>query len=238
VNIFQQIKDVALEVMSDLTSCKNRALMLKDRASNKHLLIFISVTLVMLGIIIFKSSSQAEFYLNFLKLLSILLLSFLVYCQSDCFWFIKNKAYIYDFNIKNKDHADVLLERAKNADSLDEEINIQEQLIFTVSIYSEVYKIHATRYLIEIIILLFILFFINPLFFFYNLALFGVMFAYDALYERGSAVQAFADIIFIINCIKRLNNENPKKCKEFITKNKHQEIRDLTKLYHIVLANQ
>jgi hypothetical protein len=238
VNIFQQIKDVALEVISDLESCKNRALMLKGYASNKHLLIFISVTLVMLGIIIFKSSSQAEFYLNFLKLLSILLLSFLVYCQSDCFWFLKNKAYIYDYNIKNKDNADVLLERAKNADNLDEEINIQEQLAFTVSIYSKVYKKHTTRYLIEIIILLFfVLFFINPLFFFYNLALFGVMFIYDALYERGSAVQAFADIIFIINCIKRLNSENPKRCKEFITKNKHQEIRDLTKLYNIVLAN-
>jgi len=237
VNIFQQIKDVALEVISDLESCKNRALMLKNYASNKHFLIFISVTLVMLGIIIFKSSSQAEFYLNFLKLFSILLISFFIFCQSDCFWFLKNKAYIYDYNIKNKDHADVLLERAKTADSLDEEINIQEQLVFTVNFYSEVYKKHTTRYLIEIIILLFILFFINPLFFFYNLALFGGMFVYDALYVRESAVQAFADIIFIINCIKRLNSENPKKCKEFITKNKHQEIRDLTKLYHIALAN-
>ena len=212
--------------------------MLKGYASNKHLLIFISITLVMLGIIIFKSSSQAEFYLNFLKLLSILLLSFLVYCQSDCFWFIKNKVYSYDYNIKNKDNADVLLERAKNADSLDEEINIQEQLVFTVNFYSEVYKKHTTRYLVEIIILLIVLFFINPLFFFYNLALFGGMFVYDALYVRESAVQAFADIIFIINCIKRLNSENPKKCKEFITKNKHQEIKDLTKLYYIVLANQ
>ncbi len=232
--ILTTIKRIVLEVAGDLVSCKNRFLMLEGYATNRHFLVFIFVTLIILGIVIFSSGSQPEFYLNLLKLLLVLLMSFFVYCQSDCFWFLIAKAYLYDYKIKHRRHMKTLMEMA-NKTSFNETGNIQGYILLTAFYNSRGYKRHATRYLIEICLMLFMFLYIMPDFFLYNLGIFAAMFVYVFLYEREAISQVFGDIILLINCIRELIKEDPKECRIFILKNNNQEIRDLKKLYKFVL---
>jgi len=234
--ILTVIKREAREVVGDLVSCKNRFKFLESNASNKHLIIFMIITLGALGIIIFSSGSQAEFYFNFLKLLFVLLISFFVFCQSDCFWFLIIRAYIYDYNIKHRRHMRMLLQKADEI-NFNKEGNLEGGIILTAILSSSGYKRHAIRYVIEICFMLFILLYIMPDFFLYNLVIFIAMFVYVSLYERQSKTQAFADIIYLINSIKEFIKEDPKKCRDFILESKHQEIRDLKKLYKFVLES-
>jgi len=232
--ILTTIKRIVHEVAGDLVSCKNRFLMLEGYTTNRHLLVFVFVTLIILGIVIFSSGSQPEFYLNLLKLLIVLLMSFFVYCQSDCFWFLIAKAYLYDYNIKHRRHMKIFMDRANEA-SFNETGNIQGYILLTAFSNSHGYKRHATRYLIEICLMLFAFLYIMPDFFLYNLGIFVAMFFYVFLYEREASAQVFGDIILLINCIRELIKDDPKKCREFILDSKYQEIRDLKKLYKFVL---
>ncbi|MCL4387192.1 hypothetical protein M1307_02210, partial [Patescibacteria group bacterium] len=72
----------------------------------------------------------------------------------------------------------------------------------------------------------------------YNLVVFIAMFFYVSLYERQSKTQAFADIFYLTNSIREFIKEDPARCKDFILKSKHQEIRDLKKLYRFILENK
>lgn len=232
--LVRTIKRLIHDVIDDLNSCKNRFLFLENRALRKHLLIFLFITLGVLGVVIFTSVSQAEFYLNFLKLLLVLLISFFVYCQSDCFWFLIFKAYLYNYNIKHRRHMKDLLDQA-NKVNFTKTGSVEGQILVTAFFNSKGYKEHAVRYIVEICIMLIILLCIMPIFFFYNLVVFGVMFVYVSLYEGQSTAHAFSDIIALINCIKELIKEDPKKCREFILESKYQEVKDLGKLYKFVL---
>ncbi|PJC54892.1 MAG: hypothetical protein CO028_00085 [Candidatus Levybacteria bacterium CG_4_9_14_0_2_um_filter_35_21] len=128
----------------------------------------------------------------------------------------------------------ILMERANEA-SFNETGNIQGYILFTAFSNSHGYKRHATRYLIEICLMLFAFLYIMPDFFLYNLGIFVAMFFYVFLYEREASAQVFGDIILLINCIRELIKDDPKKCREFILDSKYQEIRDLKKLYKFVL---
>lgn len=231
------IKKLIYNVIDDLNSCKNRFLFLKNRALGKHLLIFLFITLGVLGVVIFTSASQAEFYLNFLKLLLVLLISFFVYCLSDCFWFLILKAYLYNYNIKHRRHMKDLLDQANKVD-FTKTRSVEGQILVTAFFNSKGYKEHAVRYIVEICIMLIILLYIMPIFFLYNLAVFIIMFAYVSLYEGQVSTHVFSDIIALVNCIKELIKEDPKKCREFIIESKYQEVKDLGKLYKFVLESK
>jgi len=116
--------------------------------------------------------------------------------------------------------------------------SVEGQILVTAFFNSKGYKEHAVRYIVEICIMLIILLYIMPIFFLYNLAVFIIMFAYVSLYEGQVSTHVFSDIIALVNCIKELIKEDPKKCREFIIESKYQEVKDLGKLYKFVLESK
>lgn len=230
----KELKTTLSEVIDDFKSCIIHVNDLAIYSTVRNIKIFLFVFFLIFVILIFQSNSKAVFYLNFAKVLFISLVSYFIFCLSDYFWFLIKKGMVYKWNIKNKKHVKSLIERSKNNKNF-EEVNFEEKIVYTAKYNSDGYKIHAKRYIAEISLLLLILLFIFPLFFLFNIALFCVMFVYVFLYETQPANQAFDDIGLLISCILRLHKENPVKCNAFITKNEKEEVKELSKLYDIVL---
>ncbi len=233
---FGAIKIKIIEVIDDLKSCKTRAIMLKDNSTTEQFVVFIVFSLIIFGIILFNSVSQADFYSHTINTLLIVLITFIIYCLSDYFWFLKNKQYVYERNIRETEIIKGLLGKT-NISLINTELTKQVQIQLVTNYYAKEINSYIYRYLGEIICLLIVLLYINQLFFYFNLVLFFGMFVYDALYARGSTTQAFADTILLLSCIKEFNKEDPKKCKKYILENKKKEIRDLKKLYKSILKD-
>ncbi|OGH17149.1 MAG: hypothetical protein A2869_01930 [Candidatus Levybacteria bacterium RIFCSPHIGHO2_01_FULL_40_58] len=237
MNIILQIGRISLDLISDLESCLNRAKYLLSYSSAKNEKIFLAIATIILLVLIFSSHSKAGFYINLAEVIFISLASFFIFVSSDTFWFLRKKVDLYKLNIRNKKNILTLIQGVKNDESRSVEGDIEEQIRSIVKFNSIEYKIHARRCAIEISFFLIILLFTFPLFFFFNIALFCAMFVYVYLYEQQSVNQVFDDIASLIFLIGRLHAKNNEKCKRFIKKNKQQEVRDLTRLYGIVLTN-
>ena len=233
---FIAIKRKIIEVIDDLKSCKVRAVMLKETSTTEQFILFIVFSFIIFGIILFNSTNQADFYSHTINTLLIVLITFIIYCLSDYFWFLKNKQYVYERNIRETEFMKDLLDKA-NASLINTELTKQVQIQLVTNYYAKEINTYIYRYLGEIIFLLIVLLYINQLFFYFNLVLFFGMFVYDALYARGSTTQAFSDIVLLLSCIKEFNKEDPKKCKKYILENKKKEIRDLKKLYKSILKD-
>jgi hypothetical protein len=233
---FSSIKRKLIEVIDDLKSCKVRAVMLKDNSTKLQLIVFIVLSLIIFGVIFFNSTNQIDFYSRMVYTLLIVLITFIVYCLSDYFWFLKNKQYVYEQSIRERELMKDLLKRT-NVSLINSELTKQEQIELVINYYAKEINTYTYRYLGEIIFLLITLLCINQLLFFFNLMLFFGMFVYDGLYVRGSATQAFSDTILLLSCIKEFNKEDPKKCKKYILENKKKEIRNLKELYKLVLID-
>jgi len=233
---FSSLKRKLIEVIDDLKSCKVRAVMLKNNSTKLQLIVFIVLSLIIFGVIFFNSTNQVDFYLRMVYTLLIVLITFIVYCLSDYFWFLKNKQYVYEQSIREKELMKDLLKRT-NVSLINSELTKQEQIELVINYYAKEINTYTYRYLGEIIFLLITLLCINQLLFFFNLMLFFGMFVYDGLYVRGSATQAFSDTILLLSCIKEFNKEDSKKCKKYVLENKKKEIRNLKELYKLVLID-
>jgi hypothetical protein len=233
--MLRKIRSVFFDVIHDFWSCIYHAHDLLIDSSTKSVVIFFILVVLAFFATVFNSNNQAEFYINFLKIIFVSVVTYFIFCLSDYFWFLKNKFYLYDKCINNKKYMKIALKNAKTIDNLKADLDIKGQLWFTVFYYSNGWQRHAKRYLVEICVLLVILFNVAPIFFIYNLIIFAAMYLYVFFYEKQSAAQAFADIFLIINCIKKLNKENPGKCKSYILENKLVEIRELKILYQAIL---
>lgn len=234
-NLLQKTKTTFFDVVYDFWSSIIHANDLIIYSSNKSIIIFTLVVLLVFFALIFNSNSQVGFYTNFLRVLLVSFATFFVFCLSDYFWFLIKRNAIYKWNIKHKKRINILLERKRKEKSLDEKINFEKEIISTATLNSKDYKYHAKRYAIEICFLLFILLYIDPLFFVFNLFLFCGMFIYIFLYEEQSVDQAFDGISTLLYCIDSFNRENPEKCKRLILNNERKEIRELINLYKAVL---
>ena len=232
---FGAIKRKIIEVIDDIKSCKVRAIMLKDNSTTEQFVVFIVFSLIIFGIILFNSVSQADFYSHTLNTLLISLITFIIYCISDYFWYSKNKQYTYERSLHETEIINGLLVKT-NISLIDTKLTKQVQIQLVTNYYAKEINTYIYRYLGEIICLLIVLLCINQLFFYFNLVLFFGMFVYDALYARGSTTQAFADTILLLSCIKEFNKEDPKKCKKYILENKNKEIKNLKELYKLVLT--
>ncbi len=230
----QEIKSVINNILGDLKSSKNRFLFFEHNASKKDLIIFSIIALIIIGVIIFNSSAQASFYLNFLRFLVVLIMTFFVYTQSESFWFLIIKAYVYDYNIKTRRHMKRIIELADKAE-FNEPGSTEGYILLTAFGNTKDYKRHVKRYLVEICLMLFFFFYITPDFFLFNLFVFIAAALYMSLNRTEAIDYAFFDIVRITNGIKKLIKEDPKKCDKFILKNNNQETRDLKKLYRYIL---
>ncbi|MDO8658297.1 MAG: hypothetical protein Q7K55_06150 [Candidatus Levybacteria bacterium] len=216
--MFQEIKKIYLDVIDTFRSCIFHASDLLIDSSTKDAIIFFVFFLLVLAITIFYSNSQVEFYINLLKILFILVITYFIFCISDYFWFVIKKRQVYKLNLENKKNINGLLKEMDYSKSMEEE-DVKKQILSIVKFYANDLKTGARMYVIEISFLLILLLFIDPLFFLFNIALFGGMFFYVFLYEGQSVNQAFDDTEALLYCIYKLNKENPDKCKRFITKN-------------------
>lgn len=227
---FSSIKHKIIEVIDDLKSCIVRVKMLKDNATNTQLLIYILIALFIFGSIIFRAGTQDDFNLQVVNSLLIIIITFITYCISDYFWFLKNKHFVYEKGISENTFIKDLTKKI-DMNLIDRELTYQEQILKVTDYYTKEIKSYMYRFLGEVIILIVLVSFINPLFFYYNIALFFGMFVFNSLYEGQSTTQAFSDIILLSSCIKEFNEKEPKKCKSFIIKNKSSEVRNLKKIY-------
>ena len=235
-DLIRPLQRLIREIIGDLSSCKNRFLFIEHNASKKNLIIFSILTLVILGIIVFNSNTQASFYLSFLKLLVVLLMTFFVYTQSESFWFLILKGYTYSYNIKHKRHMKKILELAEKT-KFNEPSNTEGYILLLAFGNAKGYKRHAKRYLVEICLMLFLFFYIMPEFFLFGLFIFIAMFFYMSLINKESINYAFSDIVNLTNAIRKLIKEDPKKCRKFIMENKNKEIRDLKKMYAYLILH-
>lgn len=211
--------------------------MLKDGANNTQVTIFIIVTLLILGSIIFHSGSQIDFYTKLISTLLIVIITFINYCISDYFWFLKLKQYKYTIMIANTEFIKELSSKT-DENLMDRKLTYQEQILSVTNYYNKEIKRITYRYLGEIIVLLILSFYVNEFLFYFNLAVFIGMFVYDALYANELITQAFNDVKLIINCIKEFNKNDPEICKRFILNNKKPEVRTLREIYKYVSESE
>lgn len=232
--MLEKIKETYHDVITTFGSCIIHANDLLIYSSTKDAIIFFVFFIFILAITIFYSSNQAEFYINLLRVLFTIVITYFIFCISDYFWFVIKKKQVYKLNLENKKNINKLLNKIDYNKSA-EEVDNEKQILSIVKFYSEKLKIQATRYAIEISLLLLLLLFINPTLFLFNIILFGGMFFYIFLYEWQSVNQAFDDIEALIYFIDKLNKENPEKCKKFMKESEHEEIKNLSNLYQAVL---
>jgi len=232
----REILRTANYIIGDLKSCKNRFLFFEKNASKKDLIIFTVIVLAVIGVIIFNSSTQASFYLNFLRFIAVLIMTFFVYTQSESFWFLIIKAYVYDYNIKTRRHMKRIMELADKTD-FNEPGSTEGYILLTAFGNTKDYKRHAKRYLVEICIMLFLFFYIMPEFFLFNLIVFIAAALYMSFNRTEAIDYAFFDIVGIVNGIRKMIRQDPEKCEGFILKNNNQEIKDLKRLYDYILIS-
>ena len=108
---FTAIKRKLIEVIDDIKSCKVRATMLKDNSTTEQFVVFIVFSLIIFGIILFNSVSQADFYSHTFNTLFISLITFIIYCISDYFWYSKNKQYAYEGSLHETEIIKGLLDK-------------------------------------------------------------------------------------------------------------------------------
>jgi len=235
--MLQQIKTTFLEVISDFKSCINRANYFISNSTKKQLDIFFAVFIIFLAIVIVISGNKDIFFLNILKIIFVCLITYLIYCISDYFWFLikKNSIYKIALTLRNREYIDSLIKKTQVPNSNQDKLDPKQKIYLVTRFYNKEYKYHAKRYAIEIAILQYVLLFYFPSIFILNLLLFGAMYFYVFIYEHEASFHAIDDIQLLIGNIKRLHEINPKQCKEFIINNDHQEVKDLKKLYNAVI---
>src|ERR1035437_8916590 len=133
---FIAIKRKIIEVIDDLKSCKVRAVMLKETSTTEQFILFIVFSFIIFGIILFNSTNQADFYSHTINTLLIVLITFIIYCLSDYFWFLKNKQYVYERNIRETEFMKDLLDKA-NASLINTELTKQVQIQLVTNYYAK-----------------------------------------------------------------------------------------------------
>jgi len=237
VKILQQIKYTILEVKDDFESSLNRAKYLLSDSSSRKEKILLAMAAIILVLLIFRSHSESDFYINLVKIIFITLTSFFIYVSSDTFWFLVKKGQVYKLNIVHRKNIISLTKKVRKDENYKDEGNEEEKIQAIVEFNTLGYKIHTRRYAIEIAFFLVLLLIVAPWFFLYNIALCCAMFVYVFLYEQQAVNQVFDDIASLVFYIDNLHKKKQNKCKIFILENEHQEVKDLTKLYSIVTTN-
>ncbi len=160
-------------------------------------------------------------------------ITFIIFVQSDTYWFLRKKAWSFKLVVKNRKSIQTTIKKIKEL-KLEKEKNPIGAIYVTA--YNDLvgYKPHARRLEIEIIILLAILFFTFPPFFFFNLALFCMMFFYVTFYESQAPTYVWQDIMTLTNSVKSLYEDDPENCRKFILENDSLYVRELGNIYRTV----
>jgi hypothetical protein len=224
-------KRILSDVFDDIKSCFYHAYEIITTPSDRNWSKFVILVVIILAILIFKSNDQATFFINLIKYSIICTIIYLIYCISNYYWFLETRSYAYKNTLKNKIFMKKALSLMKKDNNL-ENITNYENVIINISSYATIgYTLHAYRYILELFFLFLIMLFIDFYFFIFCFILVFGVYLYVSKYEKGAYNQALSDIGILIYCIKKLNLENPNKCKRFIMENKHQEVKDLKNLY-------
>lgn len=230
--MIRKVKNLFFDIKGDFISCKNRASYLLSFSPVNKKFLFALLFAVFL-FTVFRSSSEYGFYLYFLKIIFVSLITFLIFAQSDTYWFLRKKTWSFKLIIKNRKSIQASIKRIKEL-GLEKEKNPVGAIYVTAYNDLEGYKPEIKRVGIEIIILHAILFFTFPLLFIFNLALFCMMFFYVTFYEKQSSSYVSQDVMTLTNSVKSLYEESPEKCREFIMENKLMYVHELENIYQTV----
>lgn len=230
--VIRKIKNLFNEIKGDFISCKNRAQYLLSFSPIDKRILFAALIIIFL-FTVFRSSSESEFYLYFLKILFVSVITFINYVQSDTYWFLRKKVWCFKLISNNKK---CILDTIKNIQ--DQKIEKEKNPIgaIYVTAYSDLEgnKPLITRIQIEIIIVLTILFFTFPAFFVFNVVLFCGMWLHVTFFEHQANQQVWQDILALTNSVKSLYEEDPENCRKFIMENTMLSVRALENIYMTV----
>ena len=226
------LKNLFLDIIDDLISCRNRAegLIFKSEFHKKFL---IAGAGIVLSVIILRSHSQEFFYIQIIKLLLICFITFLIFVQSDTFWFLTKKALMYHLQIRIRKNIRSWLKTKKKTDMPEMKDNIGQILITTYT-WTTGYKKELNRIGFEIGLLLMILYFFAPLFFVFNISLFLSMFLYISFFNNASAYQIYWEMLILARCVENEYKSDKENCRKFILENRSQSVRDLETIYSVI----
>lgn len=192
-------------------------------------------TVIILIIPFFVISNENDIFLYFVRVVFASLATFAILTWSNTFWFLMKKTWMYKIHIKRRKSINMYLRDIKTLKVDDPEAENPEGALHVISYYnSEGYKYHAIRNAIEVALLLLILLFTMPLFFLFNLALFGMQFFYVMIFDNQSSSQVFNDLKTLVFCVHKLHRKNPEDCRKLIFESKMESMRELGTIYRAV----
>jgi len=224
------------ELRGDLESCYYRANYFINKSYVIDLKIIFAFVAAFFVLLILRSGNPTSFLINLINIIIVGLITFLIYCSSDRFWYLINKAQMYKWGILDKKYIKIIVDKLKEYDEVEpEDKNLKAQILMTTVFNSNGHKKHIYRIGVEILALLWILLIYFPDAFLLNLVIVGAMYFYISFYERGYMGQIIFDLIYLAKLIRLFHKENPKECKTFILKHELKEIRDLKLLYRKII---
>lgn len=227
------------ELKGDLESCYNRANYFINKSYVIDLKIIFAFVAVFFVLLIFRSGNPASFLINLINIIIVSFITFLIYCSSDRFWYLINKAQLYRNCISDRKYIKMIVDKLKEYDEVEpEDKHLKTQILITAILNADGHKKHIYRIAIEIFVLLWILFIYFPDVFLFNLLLAGAMYVYVSLYERDYMKQVIFDLIYLAKLIRLFHNESPEECRSFILKHELKEVRDLKLLYQKIISPQ
>lgn len=228
--------NLLLELKGDLESCYNRANYFINKSYVIDLKIIFAFVAAFFVLLIFRSGNSTTFLINLIDLIIVGLITFLIYCSSDRFWYLILKGKVYRWSISDKRYIRRIVNKLNESKEEEtEEKHIEAQILLTSAFNANEYKTHVRRVGIEIFALFLILLLYFPNAFLLNILIVGAMFLYVYLYDRGYMRQVINDLLYIALLIRKFHKKNPQKCKNFILKNELKEVRDLKLLYKKII---
>lgn len=226
------------ELKGDLESCYNRANYFIQKSYLLDLRIIVVFVLAFFVLLLIRSGNPTSFLINLINIIIVSVITFLIYCSSDRFWCLVNKAQLYRNGISDKKYIKMIVDKLKEYDEVEpENKHLKAQILMTTVYNADSHKMHIYRIVIEIIILLWILLIFFPDVFLFNLLLVGAMYFYISLYDREYMNQVIFDLIYLAKLIRLFHKENPEDCKSFILNHELKEIQDLRLLYRKVISS-
>lgn len=232
--MLNKIKTLFDDLRGDIFSCWNFATVIIDNPPfDKRILgLILAITLV---IPIFINPDPSILLFLYAKIFFVTILTFLLLTWSNTFWFLMKKTWMYKIHIKRRKSINMYLKDIKTLKVDDPEAENPEGALHVISHYnSEGYKYHVIRNAIEVALLLLILLFTMPLFFLFNLALFGMQFFYVMIFDNQSSSQVFNDLKTLVFCVHKLHRTNPEDCRKLIFESKMESMRELGAIYRAV----
>lgn len=232
--MLRKIRILFFEIIGDFESSQNWACMLLNSSPIDKKILAIGFILVLI-IVTIGISNPNNLILYFLKIVFVTVVTFLILTWSNTFWFLIKKLWIYKLQIRRRQNINYYLKNMAAEKLKESDAQNPKGAIYMISYYNSVgFKYHAKRNGVEISLLLMMLLFNFPLFFVFNLALFGVILVYVFLYEQQSTNQVVNDIKILIHCVNLLYEENPENCRKFILENTMASVRELSSIYRAI----